>query len=542
MPAGDDDTNVKLITTLFVSAPSANTAALLQLAPSVAGDGVVYAYVSATPGTVPGVTASITNRTRDRKLGRSSPMEASISDGGFDPVPIAASAGDTLVIVFIAQDRSVLLTGATVVPPLRPPKIVRTNPRPGKKDVPLNTHIEIVFSEPIDPATITPENIKVSAAGAAIAGSLVRTNDFTVEFVPAGLLSAETAHEIVIRSGVRGQSGITLESDVSVDFSTNAASQTSPRPPEAPPEQPNAFACAGGIRCLAFTRQGEIFANASHDSPGSLLLEDASRPAWSADGQMIAFARPANQSLRRWEVCISRADGSDIQCVRSPGEDGIVIGGPSWSPDGTLVAFSTFVYSCPGGQCGQLGGRFSSVNMLDTRTMQITTVGAAQVTSLAWSPDGRTIAYAAFGAGVAGRGALFVMNTDGSNIQQIGQPLGWYSVRGIAWSPDGSKLGLALSDETKCPWYCDTALGVVNADGTGLQILATAQTAFQDPSRAEKYIDFPAWSADGSLLMYTHWGFCYDIDPSCPSEIRAWDFAADASYLLIPNAMYSSWR
>jgi Tol biopolymer transport system component len=255
---------------------------------------------------------------------------------------------------------------------------------------------------------------------------------------------------------------------------------------------------------------------------------------------MIAFARPNEYKLEKWQMCISEHDGTRVRCAVSE-EDGIVVGGPSWSPDGKYVAFSVFVYSCPDGQCGQLGGYFSSVVLLDTRNMQITSVGTQPVTSVAWSPDGRKIAFAAFGTGSFGGGALYVMDPDGSNLQFLGQSMGPYSVVDIAWSPDGARLALALNNENACPWYCDTALGVVKTDGTGLQVLANAHTSFPGQA-ADRYITFPAWSTDGSRLAYTVIGDCYESEPGCPTEIRVWDASAGDSYVLVPNAASGSSR
>ncbi len=535
----EEDRPIPQITNLGVSVPYAITPNAFSPLNTGLDAGATYAYVSASPGTVPGVTAAIVNRTRDRQSGRTNRVEALITEGGLDPVPVAASPGDTLIVEFLGADRSLLLTGAAVVPKARPPIIVRTNPRPGKKDVPLNARFEIVFSEPLDPATITADNIVVGAGGVVVAGTLLRTNDFIVEFVPADLLRPETSYQIVVRTGVLSLGGVALESEFSANFETAAAPPVTNPPEPAPPGPGTSSSCAGATQCFAFVRDGAVFTTAFDDSPPVRLLDNATRPAWSRDGSMIAFTRPAGGLITKWSVCVSGSDGTGVRCAVGQ-EDGYVNGGPSWSPDGSYVAFSFFVYSCPGGNCGQLGGYFAGLWLLDTRTMKVTALSSRLVQSLAWSPDGRKIAFTEWGVGFAGRGGLQIMNADGSNVQFIGSSLGSYSVAGIAWSPDGGKLALSLSDENACPWYCDTALGVVNVDGSGLQVLATASTSF--PGRSEdRYISSPAWSADGSRIAYTVMGACYSA-ADCPTEIRAWDFERLESNVIIPNALGGSWR
>jgi Tol biopolymer transport system component len=160
--------------------------------------------------------------------------------------------------------------------------------------------------------------------------------------------------------------------------------------------------------------------------------------------------------------------------------------------------------------------------------------------ALAWSPDGMRIAFSNSGTGPAGSVALHVMNADGSNIQYIGQSMGYYSVSGIAWSLDSRKLGLVINQDNLCPWDCDSALGMVNPDGTGFQVLATAQTSH--PSTAEAlYIDFPSWSPDGAHLMYTLCSVCNGVGTGF-NQVWGWDVAAGVSRQLVSNATYGSWR
>lgn len=292
---------------------------------------------------------------------------------------------------------------------------------------------------------------------------------------------------------------------------------------------------ASGSR-LAFVREGTVWVSQLDGAAPVPLVPDAVRPAWSPEGARIAFARPADDRLDKWQLCVAWHDGSDARCVTGE-RDGNVVGGPSWSPDGVRVAFSVFTYSCP--NCGQYGGYFSGLLVLNTLRMEVDTVDTPTLRSVSWSPDGRKIAFTTYGSGEGtfGRGALGIMSPDGSERVILAGSFGSYSVLGVAWSPDGGRLALGLNDEDACPWYCDTAIGIVNADGTDLKVLAKARTDEQS------YALTPTWSPDGTRIAYTlsRGDQCWYEYYPCGSDIMA--IGADGgSEIRLASGGFPSWR
>jgi len=99
----------------------------------------------------------------------------------------------------------------------------------------------------------------------------------------------------------------------------------------------------------------------------------------------------------------------------------------------------------------------------------------------AWSPDGRSIAFASRRYGTSD---LFVMDADGRNTRRL-------TSKGTnetqpTWSPDGRLIAFAQESSG------DIAL--VRADGTG------SITVVSDPAADSE----PAWSPDGHTLAYVH--------------------------------------
>jgi hypothetical protein len=176
-------------------------------------------YVSLLPGSMPdGREATITNRRTGTHV------SVTLLDGGFDPQPISAAVGDWVDVAVTRANGTVAFASVLVVAK-KPPRIVRTVPPRGATDVPISLRMFIVFSEPIDAATVTSATILVTTADSAVAGTLhlVPSNDAMVEFTPNGLLAPSTRYVLTVQQMVADRSGDPLEAAAHVDFTTAAA-------------------------------------------------------------------------------------------------------------------------------------------------------------------------------------------------------------------------------------------------------------------------------------------------------------------------------
>jgi alpha-tubulin suppressor-like RCC1 family protein len=179
-----------------------------------AGSGTVF--VSLPPGSVAeGLQATI----RDQVTGAT--VTVPVLDGGFDPVAVAGNIGDTLKVDVMRTGSLGTIHDWEVVAS-RPPVVVRTIPPPGKADVPLNVVVIVIFSEPIDPVTLTWNSLRLLQGATPIDGSVsfADPDQVSVVFTASALLAPHTAYRLVATSAIADLGGSNLEADFQADFTT----------------------------------------------------------------------------------------------------------------------------------------------------------------------------------------------------------------------------------------------------------------------------------------------------------------------------------
>ena len=145
-------------------------------------------------------------------------------------------------------------------------------------------------------------------------------------------------------------------------------------------------------------------------------------PAWSPDGEWIAFARQIGYGPT--QVYVSHPDGSGLRQVSDydPGR-------LAWSRDGRLAFIGA-----------RGSGELAHLVVVDVRARQVNILQSGLGGgTVAWSPDGRRIAYAAT-TGRSDASAIYTVDTNGRDRRRLTPSRPPYYDESPVWSPDGKSL------------------------------------------------------------------------------------------------------
>lgn len=223
-----------------------------------------------------------------------------------------------------------------------------------------------------------------------------------------------------------------------------------------PPSGKIAFAC--------YINQIDQICLLNADGSGRIQLTNFSAtafyPSVSPDGQTIFFS---SRESGNFEIYSIGTDGNNFQqLTKNIGS----LYAPELSPDGEWVIFTNN------------GSGLWLMRPDGKNPHALTTKDDIDPT---WSPDGSMISFASSRAGAR---QLFVMNADGSNIQQVTNlsNMGGRST----WSPDGTRLAFYRGEQG------DRNIYIINVDGTGLVKLTDGGDNLG-----------PSWSPDGNWIVFT---------------------------------------
>ena len=190
---------------------------------------------------------------------------------------------------------------------------------------------------------------------------------------------------------------------------------------------------------------------------------EMSDPAWSPDGTLLAVSSFAG-------VVTMKPDGSDRTVVLENAYS------PAWSPDGKRLVVVRE------GTEEDESNTLAIVNAdgSDARNVDVESPESLFVHGPEWSPDGKLIAFVSAGDGIR------LITPEGKNVPI---PVGPLVVDGVSWSPDSTKL------------VYDRDMGKKGAAGSKMAVLDVVtgkETIFSGGQLAHS----PTWSPEGDQLAY----------------------------------------
>lgn len=203
--------------------------------------------------------------------------------------------------------------------------------------------------------------------------------------------------------------------------------------------------------------------SAQQANPPARRASNGGLPAFSPDGSRIAFIADIDGTS---DVYVINADGSGRKRLTStPAYESA----PAWSKDGKSVIFA-------------VGRDTSHIYRVDVSSGAQQEIAVIAGNGAAFSPDGRKMA---FGAGTMPSTTLSIANADGSGPTAMN---GASPAFNMAWSPEGRQIAYTTFTPQR-----ETQVRVVNADGTSSRILMRSDSTEGSPQ-------WPSWSPDGRRL------------------------------------------
>ena len=243
------------------------------------------------------------------------------------------------------------------------------------------------------------------------------------------------------------------------------------------------FACAdaggpsngGEAADLMFAQDGDLYSvTLAAGATPHRIATGLTGPSWSPDGTMLAALRSDDPPA----IVLLRPDGSDVHQLTGLDWTCCTMSGATWSPDGQALTYLVRAILST-----QHLPDIYSINVDGTDEKLIE---AQLYDGLQWSPDATRYTLTAIPTGIV------MVKLDGTARFDLAKG------RNVDWSPDGATI--AYSGD-------DGAIHLITPEGTNIRALPAPSTGQSDL--------VPKWSPDGSKIAFA----TYDPSATFPTQI-----------------------
>lgn len=193
---------------------------------------------------------------------------------------------------------------------------------------------------------------------------------------------------------------------------------------------------------VAIAGQGHIFSARPDGSGLSQLTRDSfsdDLPIWLPDGQTIVFRSTDQKGLWWWRSV--RADGSELTNLTSPSYD-FFFQTLAWSQDGNWIASMSLTEQ----RTRNDGSSQIHIRRVDGSGEIALTDNSWANINPSWSPDGTRLAFLSEMDGTYGKYSMYLIDRDGRGLQRLLEANNFLdATTRLSWSPDGQFIAYNTS-------------------------------------------------------------------------------------------------
>lgn len=202
-------------------------------------------------------------------------------------------------------------------------------------------------------------------------------------------------------------------------------------------------------------------------------------PTWSPDATKIAFTGTTKENPDHHDIFVMDANGKN--CINLTGNHFNYFSSelsPTWSPDGTKIAFA-----CEGDIC-----------VMDADGKNLKELTSPVLDNMpAWSPDGKSIAYLSRQNTWDANREIYIMNPDGTDRKKVTELPNHLTILDtkLAWSPDCQKIAFISHNLNKANNADD--IFMIDVDGEHVTNLSQHEASYYSA----------AWSPNGRQIIFS---------------------------------------